>query len=56
MAREHSAEFERMINEDVIGNDVPPTWEYIIDRIVDAQEALEDARRFITARFKPNES
>ena len=44
---EHSAEFERMINEDVIGRDVPQTWEYIIDRIVDAQEALEDVRKFV---------
>lgn len=48
---EHSAEFERMINEDVIGKDVPQTWEYIIDRIVDAQEALEDVRKFVSSYF-----
>lgn len=51
MAREFSAEYERMIDEGVLGDDVPPIWEYIIDRIIDAQEALDEAREYLFAHF-----
>lgn len=51
MEKKHSAEIENLYNEGIIADDIPGVWEYVIDKIIDAQEALDAAREYVFERF-----